>query len=140
MHKLACRSDADVAWVVVLCTYFGVLLIPGLLLSLFMFNVLSMWKEIKHLSTSTSLVSLNVMVGVAIFNGVRDIPSASFIVLSIVICVSMGIILVAVYWPLVYYVFSQRKALRKGQNGGTAKGIVEANIKLDAEGDTLDEL
>ncbi len=124
----------------VLFIYFGILLIPGLLLSLSMFNTLSMWKEAKHLGTCTCLVSINVMVGVAIFNGLRGVPSASFIVLSTTICVSMLVILATIYGPLVSYVVSQRKALSRGRQGTAKGGMVEANVELGTEDDALDDL
>jgi hypothetical protein len=132
--QLTCRSDPDIPWLVILFVGFALLMLIGIVCSLWLHHVPVMYREADKIGVSIYLSSALICLLIIIFNAVRDFQIVAFFILGFGILVILLVMTITIYFPLLYFIALK---LIRGEKG---TGKIETDFEAEGKDDKLDDL
>jgi len=131
--ELTCRSSNDTVWVVLLFTFYGLIMIATIVISLVLIPATIMWNEARYIGLTVYATSAVSVVTIILVNALRDIPLAWFVLLEIGILAGVLCVVLVLYTPLVVIIIYRHITRRK------RKVAIETDV-VDKDNEKPDEL
>lgn len=122
------------AWLVLLFVGFGIMMLIGIVCSIWMHHVAVMYYEAHKLAITIYVSSFMICIIIILYNAIRDYPIPAFFILGFGILIVLLFIASVLYVPLVYQIVFN--LIR----GDKARNQIDTSFRVDGGEDQLDQL